>query len=27
MLLLGMVLLGLAVFGAMWAFIRLCERV
>jgi len=27
MLLLGMILLGLATFGAMYAFIRFCERV
>jgi hypothetical protein len=26
-LLLGMIALGLAAFGAMWAFIHLCERV
>jgi len=27
MLLLGMILLGLATFGAMFAFIELCDRV
>jgi len=27
MLLLGMIVLGLASFAAMWAFIDLCERV
>jgi hypothetical protein len=27
MLLVGMILLGLATFAAMWAFIELCDRV
>jgi len=27
MLLLGMILLGLATFGAMFAFVHLCDRV
>jgi len=27
MLLFGMIVLGLASFGAMWAFIELCDRV
>jgi len=27
MLLIGMIVLGLASFGAMWAFIELCDRV
>jgi hypothetical protein len=27
MLLLGMIVLGIATFGAMWAFIELCDRV
>jgi hypothetical protein len=27
MLLLGMIVLGIATFGAMWAFIELCDKV
>jgi hypothetical protein len=27
MLVLGMIVLGLASFGAMWAFVELCEKV